>query len=288
MCRRPERARSAVNLLEAWCRVVALAALTALAATTAVAQDRPWTAIGRAATPAEIRAWDTDVRADFKGLPAGRGSVAQGQAVFESRCARCHGFFGEANDFFTPLVGGTTQADIVRGRVQALAQPDQPHRTTLMRLSKLSTLWDFIHRAMPWDAPKSLTVDEVYAVTAYLLSLGDIVPADFVLSERNVAEVQQRLPNRDGKVTVPGLWEVQGSGDVANTACMRDCPVEGRITSSYPPAEIGSHGDLATQMRPLGPLRGIAAPVAATAPAASTAPATSTAPRMTPASAPPR
>jgi cytochrome c len=262
--------------------------MATLAATTATAQDRPWAAIGRPATPAEVRAWDTDVRADFKGLPAGHGSVAQGQAVFEARCARCHGVFGEANDFFTPLVGGTTQADIARGRVQALAQREQPFRTMLMRLSKLSTLWDFIHRAMPWDAPKSLSVDEVYAVTAYLLSLGDIVPADFVLSERNIADVQQHLPNRDGKVTVPGLWDVHGSGDVANTACMRDCPVEGRITSSYPAAEIGSHGNLANQMRPLGPLRGIAAPATSAAPSTLGTPSTSATPSMLAASAPPR
>jgi cytochrome c len=246
----------------------ALVAATALASVVASAQERPWASIGRPATAAELRAWDIDVRADFKGLPTGRGSVAQGQALFEARCARCHGIFGESNEVFTPLVGGTTAGDIASGRVRALTQPDQPHRTMLMRLSKLSTLWDYIHRAMPWDAPKSLGVDDVYAVTAYLLSLADIVPADFVLSDANIAEVQRRLPNRDGKVTMPGLWDVHGTGDVANTACMRDCPVEGRITSSYPAAEIGSHGDLATQMRPLGPLRGIPAPGASAASAA--------------------
>src|SRR5213075_3126325 len=110
-----------------------------------------------------IKAWDIDVRPDFKGLPPGSGSVAQGQQVWDAKCASCHGTFGESNEVFTPLVTG----DVAR--------------TTLMKISTLSTLWDYIHRAMPWNAPKSLAVDEVYAVVAYLLNLGDILPGDFVL-----------------------------------------------------------------------------------------------------------
>ena len=63
-----------------------------------------------------------------------------------------------------------------------------------MKVPTLSTLWDYINRAMPWTAPKSLSTDEVYAVTAYLLNMGGIVPDDFTLSDRNIAEVQQRCP----------------------------------------------------------------------------------------------
>src|SRR4051812_33223300 len=67
--------------------------------------------IGRLATPAEIKAWDIDVRPDFKGLPPGSGSVAQGQVVWEAKCQQCHGTFGESNEVFQPLVGGTTADD---------------------------------------------------------------------------------------------------------------------------------------------------------------------------------
>ena len=70
-----------------------------------------------------------------------------------------------------------------------------------MKLPTLSTLWDYIHRAMPWNAPKSLRADEVYAVTAYMLNLGGVVPDDFVLSDATSREVQQRLPNRNGMTT---------------------------------------------------------------------------------------
>jgi S-disulfanyl-L-cysteine oxidoreductase SoxD len=125
--------------------------------------------IGRAATPAEIKAWDIDVRPDFTGLPAGSGSVAKGQAVWEAKCASCHGTFGESNEVFSPLVGGTTAEDIKVGRVKALQE--SVARTTFMKVSSISTLWDYINRAMPWNAPKSLSTEEVYASLAYLLHL---------------------------------------------------------------------------------------------------------------------
>ena len=73
--------------------------------------------VGRAATAQEIAAWDIDVRPDFKGLPAGSGSVARGQEIWEGRCASCHGTFGESNEVFTPLIGGTTSEDIQSGHV---------------------------------------------------------------------------------------------------------------------------------------------------------------------------
>ena len=232
--------------------------LLCLASLQAVAQTRPWAAIGRAPTPAELKAWDIDVRADFKGLPPGAGSVSQGQAVWEAKCAVCHGVFGESNEVFTPLIGGTTKRDIETGHVQSLVSPTQPHRTTMMKLSRLSTLWDYIHRAMPWNAPKSLSVDEVYAAVAYLLSLADVVPADFTLDQRNIADVQQRLPNRNGKVFDPGMWDVAGRPDVKNLACLSACPASGRIISAYPDRELGNNGNLFEQNRLVGPMRGIA------------------------------
>jgi cytochrome c551/c552/cytochrome c553 len=226
----------------------ALVWIPAFAGMTSAAQ---FPGVGRTATPAEIAAWDIDVRPDFKGLPPGSGSVARGQEIWESKCASCHGTFGESNEVFTPLVGGTTAADIASGRVKSLRSPETA-RTTLMKLSTISTLWDYIHRAMPWDAPKSLAVDDVYAVVAYLLNLGDILPADFVLSDANIAEVQKRLPNRNGTTREHGLWDVKGKGDVANTACMKSCATEIRVASSLPDHAKGSHGDLAAQGRPVG------------------------------------
>ena len=207
--------------------------------------------VGRTATPAEIKAWDIDVRPDFKGLPPGSGSVAKGQQIWESKCMSCHGTFGESNEVFMPLVGGTTAEDIRTGRVKTLVTGDVA-RTTFMKLGSISTLWDYVNRAMPWNAPKSLSTDEVYAVIAYMLNLADIVPDSFVFSDRNIAAVQAKLPNRNGFTRDHGLWDVKGKPDVRNVACMKDCPTEARIASVIPEHARGSHGDLAEQNRPIG------------------------------------
>ncbi len=231
-------------------------ALAVLLCTNASAQDR-FPGIGRPATAAEIAAWDIDVRPDFKGLPAGSGSVRQGEDLWEAKCTSCHGTFGDSNAVFPPIAGGITPQDIERGRVEALARPGE-QRTTLMKLSQVSTLWDYIHRAMPWNAPKTLSADEVYALVAYVLNLGRIVPDDFVLSGGNIAEVQKRLPNRNGMMPAPGLWDAKGEGDVKNDACMRDCPVKGQVVSQIPELARGSHGDLIAQNRLVGLVRGAA------------------------------
>jgi cytochrome c len=168
--------------------------------------------IGRSATPAEVIAWDIDVRPDFKGLLKGSGSVEQGQVIWESKCASCHGVFGESNEIFTPIAGGTTADDIKTGKVVSLTDRKQPQRTTLMKVPTVSTLWDYIYRAMPWNAPRSLTPDETYALVAFVLSLGEIVPDDFVLSNTNIAE-QNRLygPYRGSDSTKPPLAKLPGS-----------------------------------------------------------------------------
>jgi len=232
-------------------------ALALLGSGAAVAQTQPWHNIGRDATPAEVKAWDIDVRPDFKGLPAGAGSVAKGEEVWEAKCASCHGSFGESNEVFTPIVGGTTKADIERGRVKNLEEGGSfPQKTTLMKVATLSTIWDYINRAMPWNAPKTLTTDEVYGVTAYILSLAEIVPTDFTLTDKNIAEVQKRMPNRNGMVFYEPLWKVNGKGDVKNVACMKDCPVETTIRSSLPDFARDAHGNIAEQNRIIGPVRG--------------------------------
>jgi len=169
--------------------------------------------------------------------------------------------FGESNQTFSPLVGGTTAQDVQTGHVARLNDPGFPGRTTLMKVSTLSTLWDYINRAMPWTAPKSLKPDEVYAVTAYLLNLGGIVPDNLTLSDRNIAEVQKLLPNRNGVTTDHGLWPGKGMGnggkpDVKAAACMKDCVPEPKVASFLPEFARNAHGNLAEQNRSVGAQHG--------------------------------
>lgn len=258
-------------------------------AASAAAQTVPskFSGIGRTATPAEIKAWDIDVRPDFKGLPSGAGSVAKGQEVWEAKCASCHGVFGESTEVFTPIAGGTTKKDIETGRVANLSRLDFPQRTTLMKVATVSTLWDYINRAMPWTNPKTLTVEEVYGVVAYILNLGEIVPENFVLSDKNIADVQKRMPNRNGMTDKHGLWDLKGKPDVMGTLCMTNCATELQVRSSLPVSARDAHGNLMEQHRPIGPARAIdtskpaapgagaaapAAAVVAQAPAAAAAP----------------
>ena len=243
------------------CRDVVLSAAMLVAVLAhAEPAPAPYPGVGRAATAKEIAAWNIDVRPDFKGLPTGSGSVAKGQDVWEGKCASCHGVFGESNEVFSPLVGGTTKDDIKTGHVARLNDRSFPGRTTLMKVSTLSTLWDYIRRAMPWNAPKSLSTDEVYAVTAFLLNLGGIVPDDFTLSDRNIPDVQKLLPNRDGMTTDHALWPGPEFGkrktDVQAKACMKDCIAEPKVASFLPDFARNAHGNLAEQNRLVGAQHG--------------------------------
>ena len=190
--------------------------------------------IGRAATPAEVAAWDIDVRPDFKGLPKGSGSVKSGEAIWEAKCASCHGTFGESNEVFTPIAGGTSKDDIKTGKVASLTDMKQPQRTTLMKVATVSTLWDYIYRAMPWNAPRSLSYDDTYALVAYILSLGEIVPDDFVLSDANMKAVQAKMPNRNGMTLQHGMWNVNSKPDVNAKPCMTNCTAFVQIGSTLP------------------------------------------------------
>ena len=235
----------------------AVLAVTGLAAAQTATQ---FPGVGRTATPKEVAAWDIDVRPDFKGLPAGSGTVAKGQDVWEGKCASCHGVFGESNEVFSPLIGGTSADDVKTGRVAKLMDPTGG-RTTLMKLATVSTLWDYINRAMPWTQPKSLSTEEVYSVTAFLLNLGGVVPENFTLSDKNIAEVQARMPNRNGMTTQHAMWpgnEFKGTKvpDVKNTACMKDCAPEPKVASFLPDFARDAHGNLADQNRLVGPQRG--------------------------------
>ena len=213
--------------------------------------------LGRPATEAEVAAWDIDVRPDFKGLPEGAGSVEEGEALWLEKCAVCHGDFGDSNEVFSPLVlGNITPEDMDTGRVASLQDPAVV-RTTLMKVSSLSTIWDYINRAMPWNAPKSLETDEVYALVAYLLQLGYIVDEDFVLSNDNIEEVQAMMPNRNGMTTDHGLWSVNGEPDVVGSDCTDNCDVGTEVVSFIPDYAMNAHGNLKDQVRDYGPFPGI-------------------------------
>jgi len=140
--------------------------------------------LGETPTAEQLRGWDIDVRADGAGLPAGSGSVAQGQAIYQTRCLACHGVNGEKGT--APRLAGGQGTLATRSPVLTVGSY-WPYATTL---------YDYIHRAMPQDSPQSLTPDEVYAVTAYTLHLNGIVKADAVLDAQSLAAI--RMPNRDG------------------------------------------------------------------------------------------
>ena len=237
-----------------------VAALLGASGFAAAQADGKYPGVGRVATPKEVQAWDIDVRPDFKGLPAGSGSVAKGQEVWEGKCASCHGVFGDSNEVFSPIIGGTTADDIKTGHSSKLKEATGG-RTTLMKVATVSTLWDYINRAMPWTQPKSLTTEEVYAVTAFLLNLAEVVPDNYVLSDKNIAEVQKRMPNRNGMTTQHALWPGQEFGgtkkpDTSNTACMKDCATEAKVASFLPDFARNQHGNLAEQNRLVGPQLG--------------------------------
>ena len=170
---------------------------------------------GRAATAEEIATWDIDVRPDGAGLPEGSGSVAQGDGIFQAQCAVCHGVFGEGTDRWPVLSGGQSSLTAAR-----------PVKTIGSYWPYLSTVYDYIYRAMPFGNAQSLEPDEVYAITAYLLYMNDEVDDDFVLSRENFLEA--RLPNEDG-------FFMDDRADVelvrfSEPPCMSDCKPEVKIT----------------------------------------------------------
>ena len=164
-------------------------ALLAGAIALAVASPIPAYGFGRAAKPDEIALWDIDVRPDGRGLPPGTGTVAQGKQVFADNCAACHGDNG-FDGIKDRLAGG-----------QGTLASQAPVKTVGSFWPYATTLFDYIHRAMPYQAPGSLSNDDTYAVAAYILHLNGILPADGKLSRDNLPAI--KMPNRDGFVPEP-------------------------------------------------------------------------------------
>ncbi|MDE5443184.1 c-type cytochrome [Bradyrhizobium sp. CSA207] len=153
---------------------------------------------GRRPTPDEIRLWDIDVRPDGKGLPEGSGAVARGKQVFEENCAACHGDGGQGG-IKDRLVGG-----------QGTLASDMPVKTVGSFWPYATTLFDYIRRAMPYPAPGSLSDDDTYAVTAYILSLNGIISADASLDKASLPQV--KMPNRDGFIPEAEFGPTRGAG----------------------------------------------------------------------------
>ncbi|MCB1343572.1 MAG: c-type cytochrome [Pseudooceanicola sp.] len=143
--------------------------------------------LGRPALPDEIAAWDHDVSPDGTGLPAGSGSVEEGEALFGDYCAICHGDFAEGVDNWPKLAGG-----------EGTLNRKDPLKTVGSYWPHVTTAFDYVNRSMPFGNAQTLTTDEVYAVVAYILYSNDLVEDDFVLSNENLLDID--LPNKDGFV----------------------------------------------------------------------------------------
>lgn len=171
---------------------------------------------GNPATPEQIAGWDIDVRGDDgAGLPEGKGTVDQGTEIYAVQCATCHGTFGEGAGRFPKLIGG-----------EGTLTGDRPEPSVGSYWPFAPTLWDYINRAMPFHAPHILPANDVYAVTAYVLNLNNIVPNDFVADRTSLPRVKMR--NRDRFI-----WQ-DPRPDTAVEACMKSCrdPKDVKIISS--------------------------------------------------------
>jgi S-disulfanyl-L-cysteine oxidoreductase SoxD len=176
-------------------------ALLALAGATR-AQAQGAYGIGRSATPAEIAGWNIDIDRYGNNLPPGSGNVSHGREVFDQQCAACHGARGE---------GGV--GDRLVGGQGTLATP-KPVRTVGSYWPYAPTLFDYIRRAMPQNAPQSLSNDDVYAVSAYILNLNGLLPAEATLDAKTLSAI--KMPNRN-------MFVGDSRPDVKNPACMTGC-----------------------------------------------------------------
>lgn len=196
-------------------RLPSLALVAAVLAATVTAAAAQKLGLGRAATPQEIAAWDIDVRPDGQGLPPGKGTVAQGEEIFLEKCSACHGDFGEGRDRWPVLSGG-------HGTLTA----DRPDKTIGSFWPYASTVFDYIRRSMPFGDAQSLDPDQLYAVTAYLLHLNDVIKdPNFELNDKNFTSI--KMPNAstffddDRERSEKAFWK--------KTVCMKNCLPEQKI-----------------------------------------------------------
>jgi mono/diheme cytochrome c family protein len=164
--------------------------------------DKP--RFGKAISESDVAAWNIDIRTpDGQGLPAGRGSVAQGRTVYAAKCAACHGADAKGGAVYGTMVGGIGS---FKGAPRVLTPGSMYPYAPI--------LFDYIRRSMPMDRPQTLTNDEVYALSALLLNLNGLVPADAVMDAQSLRQVQ--MPNRDG-------FLLDDRPDTSAVRCMSNC-----------------------------------------------------------------
>jgi S-disulfanyl-L-cysteine oxidoreductase SoxD len=182
--------------------ILAAAVGAALVACSTDVQAQDPYGIGRTATPAEVAGWNIDIGRDGTGLPPGSGTVGHGRDVFAAQCAACHGDNGEGG-VGDRLVGG-----------QGTLATSNPVRTVGSYWPYATTLFDYVRRAMPQNAPESLSNDDVYAVSAYILNLNGLLGADATLDAKSLPSI--KMPNQEMFVGDP-------RPDVRNAECMNHC-----------------------------------------------------------------
>ena len=189
---------------------------------------QPKLGIGREATAAEIKGWDIAVRPDGHGMPPGKGTAAKGEEIFQAQCAACHGEFGEGKDRWPVLVGG-------RGTLNH----DRPEKTIGSFYPYASTVFDYIKRAMPFGNAQSLSNDDVYALTAYLLQMNDVIKdPEFELNATTLQAV--KMPNADNfydddrETAEKHFWN--------RKPCMMDCKKDSAVLSRARSLDITPDG----------------------------------------------
>lgn len=167
---------------------VALACL--LAAAPALAEPQ----FGQPVSEADLAAWDISIPPSGDGLPEGSGTAVEGAEIYAAKCASCHGENGQGVGNLEPIVGGVGSLD-----------SEQPLKTVGSYWPYATTLFDYTRRAMPLDAPQSLSADEVYAVSAFILAENGIIAEDAVMDAETLPAVE--MPNRDGFIS---WWPIPG------------------------------------------------------------------------------
>lgn len=185
--------------------VVALALGGALMAGLADAQTKGRFGYGRAPSAEEIAGWDIDVDIKGRGLPPGQGSIKDGEDLYIAHCAGCHGEFGEGAGRYPEVAGG-------KGTLAS----DDPRKTVGSYWPYATTLFDYIRRAMPFPSPQTLSNDELYSITAYVLSLNDILKDDATLDATSLPKIV--MPNAKGFIAGG-----DPRPDVKNDPCMKNC-----------------------------------------------------------------
>ena len=205
-----------------------LAVLTAFAASASEAGSKKL-GIGREATADEIAGWAISVRPDGQGLPIGKGSVKDGEPLYVERCAACHGEFGESAGRWPILAGGN-----------GTLASHEPVKSVGSYWPYASTLIDYIRRSMPFGAAQTLSNDELYAITAYVLYLNDVIKDfNFELSDKNFATI--RLPNErnfvddDRETAEKEFWQ--------KNPCMKNCaPGYAKVTGRARAIDVTPEG----------------------------------------------